>query len=329
VKNGGPVFILVTNLALSLGGPLAVSVFLVVLSVVGKNGLYIVWRVCFGFGALLPMTVFYFRLRMLTSRLYYNGAIKFRVPYILALKRYWGALIGTAGAWFIYDFITFPNGIFSATIISTVIDHGDIKQIAEWQLLLGAIALPGIFIGAMLCNRLGRRRTMMLGFGGYVIFGLVIGLNYDIITKIIPLFVISFGAMQSIGNMGPGDMLGLVSAESYPTAIRGTCYGFSAAVGKLGAVLGTQAFLPLQRDLGRKWIFIVSAICGIIGILITYFLVPDMSGVDLEEEDRASSYSTLSTTAGEARSESTSASMSPIEKTMHETPVPVVAAVVI
>lgn len=29
------------------------------------------------------------------------------------------------------------------------------------------------------------------------------------------------------------DMLGLVSSESYATAVRGTCYGLSAAVGKV------------------------------------------------------------------------------------------------
>ena len=39
--------------------------------------------------------------------------------------------------------VTFPNGVFSGTIISSVIKDGDIKQTAEWQLLLGAIALPG------------------------------------------------------------------------------------------------------------------------------------------------------------------------------------------
>lgn len=56
--------------------------------------------------------------------------------------------------------ITFPNGVFSGTIISSVIHDGDIKRTAEWQLLLGAIALPGVFIGALLCNPLGRRNTV-------------------------------------------------------------------------------------------------------------------------------------------------------------------------
>ena len=61
---------------------------------------------------------------------------------------------------FIYDFVAFPNGIFSGTIISSVIHNGDIKKIAEWQLLLASITLPGVFIGALLCNPLGRRNTV-------------------------------------------------------------------------------------------------------------------------------------------------------------------------
>ncbi|CAA7266543.1 unnamed protein product [Cyclocybe aegerita] len=252
IKNRGPVFIMVTNFVLSFGGPLAVSVFLIVLSIAGENHLQTVWRVCFGVGIALPLTVFYFRLRMLTSKLYREGAIKRRVPYWLIVKRYWKSLIGTCGAWFLYDFITFPNGVFSGTIISSIIHDGDIKRTAEWQLLLGAIALPGVFIGAALCNPLGRRNTMMLGFSGYLIFGLAIGLTYEKITKITPLFVIFYGLMQSFGNMGPGDMLGLVSSESYPTAIRGTCYGLSAAIGKTGAAVGTQAFTPIQLHLGEK-----------------------------------------------------------------------------
>ncbi|KAG8219895.1 MFS general substrate transporter [Butyriboletus roseoflavus] len=253
IQDRGPVFIMVTNFVLSFGGPLAVSVFLIVLSAAGEQHLQTVWRVCFGFGILLPLTVFVFRLRMLSSKLYRKGAIKRRVPYRLVVKRYWRSLIGTCGAWFLYDFVTFPNGVFSGAIISSVIHNGSIKQTAEWQLLLGAISLPGIFLGAWLCNRIGRRNTMILGFSGYLVFGLIIGLSYDKITTIIPLFVIFYGLMQSSGNMGPGDMLGLTSSESYATPVRGTCYGISAAIGKTGAAVGTQAFTPIQNNLGKRY----------------------------------------------------------------------------
>ncbi|TFY80480.1 hypothetical protein EWM64_g3532 [Hericium alpestre] len=285
IKSRGPVFIMVTNFVLSFGGPLAVSVFLIVLSIAGEDHLPTVWRVCFGIGIVLPLTVLIFRLRMLSSLLYKKSAMKHHVPYWLVLKCYWRPLIGTCGAWFLYDFVTFPNGVFSGTIISSVIHNGSIKRIAEWQLLLGAIALPGVFVGAYLCNPLGRRNTMMLGFSGYLVFGLIIGCAYEKITNIIPLFVIFYGLMQSFGNMGPGDMLGLVSAESYATPVRGTCYGLSAAIGKAGAAVGTQAFTPIQTHLGKKWTFIIAAICGVVGILVTYFFVPDMTGVDLADED--------------------------------------------
>ena len=59
-----------------LGGPLASSVFLVALSIVGEKHLSTVWRVCFGFGIFLPLVVLVFRLRMLSSKLYHKGAIK-------------------------------------------------------------------------------------------------------------------------------------------------------------------------------------------------------------------------------------------------------------
>jgi len=227
-------------------------------------------------------------MKMLNSKLYRRGAIKKHVPYLLVIRYYWKRLIGTCGAWFLYDFVTFPNGVFSGTIIASVVDSTDtLRSTGEWQLLLGTIALPGVFIGAYLCDRLGRKETMMLGFSGYLIFGLIIGCAYDQITKIVPLFVVFYGLMQSSGNMGPGDMLGLLSSESYATAVRGTCYGISAALGKTGAAVGTQAFKPIQTNLGKRWTFIIAAICGVVGILVTYFFVPKLRGEDLARDDDA------------------------------------------
>ncbi|KDQ10576.1 hypothetical protein BOTBODRAFT_490216 [Botryobasidium botryosum FD-172 SS1] len=286
-KHRGPIFIMVTNFVLSFGGPLGVSVFLIVLSAAGENHLPTVWRVCFGFGIFLPLTVFFFRLRMITSKLYREGAIKHKVPYVLVIRYYWKRLIGTCGAWFLYDFVTFPNGIFSGQIISSVVKNGDLKRIAEWQLLLGAIALPGVLVGAYLCDKIGRKNTMMLGFSGYLVFGLTIGLAYYHLINIVPLFIVMYGLMTSFGNLGPGDMLGLLSSESYATAVRGTCYGISAAIGKTGAAVGTQAFLPIQQHLGKRFTFIIAACCGVAGILVTWIFVPDLTGEDLANEDAA------------------------------------------
>lgn len=283
----GPVFILVTNLPLSFGGPLAVIVFLIVLAAAGENHLSTVWRVCFGIGCIFPLAVFYFRIRMVNSKLYRRGAIKKSVPYGLVIRYYWKTLLGTCGAWFLYDFVTFPNSVFSGAILSSVVQGGDdtLLKTGEWQLLLGALALPGVLLGAWLCDRVGRKNVMMIGFTGYLVFGLIIGVAYDKITRILPLFVIFYGLMASSGNFGPGNMLGLLSTESYATSVRGTCYGISAAVGKVGAAVGTEAFTPIQDNLGKKWTFIIAAICGVAGVLVTYFFVPDLTGEDLAKRD--------------------------------------------
>lgn len=250
------VFILCTNLVLSLGGPIASSYFLVVLSATSYTGeqspeqnakkLDIIWRLCFGFGALLPLSVFYFRIKMLTTKLYADSAIKHNVPYWLAVKRYWPRLIGTLGAWFLYDFVAFANGAFSSTVIATVVDNPTLKRTAEYQLLLGTIALPGAVLGAYAVRFLGSKWLLIVGFTGYIVIGLIVGLAWDHIIKIPALFVVLYGLLASFGNFGPGSIMGLVSSECYPTALRGTFYGLSAAIGKVGAVV-PKSSSPCRR----------------------------------------------------------------------------------
>ena len=39
--------------------------------------------------------------------------------------------------------------------------------------------------------------------------------------------------------VGPGNCLGMLAAKTGPTAVRGQYYGIAAAVGKIGAFVGT------------------------------------------------------------------------------------------
>lgn len=286
VRRRGGVFCLVTNLPLSFGGPFALIIFLIVFQITGATNA--LWRTLFAIGAFWPLSVFYFRYRMATSELFKKSAIRKNVPYWLAIKYYWKRLLGTCGCWFLYDFVVFPNGIFAGTIISSVLkgpDKKNLEKVAEWNLLLGVIAIPGVIVGAYLCDRIGRRNTLALGFSGYIVFGLIIGCSFDKIKNITALFIVFYGLMLSTGNLGPGDMMGLVSSESFATPIRGTCYGISAAIGKVGAVVGTKVFTPIQLHLGEKWTFIIAAICGLLGVLAALLLIPQLNDDDLMLED--------------------------------------------
>ncbi|GAA5965874.1 hypothetical protein JCM21900_004934 [Sporobolomyces salmonicolor] len=292
LKSRGPIFIMVTNFVLSFGGVFASALYLIVFEAAGglDANLSTVWRTVFGISVVPPLAIFVFRLRMLNSKLYRQGAIQKRVPYPLVIRYYWKSLIGTAGAWFLYDFITFPNGVFSGTIIANIIKatgKEKIRKTAEYQLLLSSIALPGCIVGALLVNRLGRRNLMILGFSGYLVIGLVVGCAYPQLSEPSRVggFIVLYGLMQSFGNLGPGNVLGLSSAESYATAVRGTCYGFSAAVGKAGAAVGTETFGVIKTHLGQRYTFIIAACCGLAGMLVTYFFIRNDLGSDLAEED--------------------------------------------
>ena len=46
-----------------------------------------------------------------------------------------------------------------------------------------------------------------------------------------------------------------------------------------------RAFTPIENNLGKQWTFIIAAICGVVGILVTYFFIPDLRGEDLSVED--------------------------------------------
>ncbi|SCU80801.1 LAMI_0B03774g1_1 [Lachancea mirantina] len=285
-KRRGGIMVLVTNLPLSLGGPFANIVFLIVYSICGRNHLEAVWRTLFALGCFWPLSVFYFRWKMTTNTLYKKGTFKSTVPYWLVIKYCWKDLLGTCGTWFLYDFVTFPNGIFSSQIISSVMkDSNDLKKVAGWNLLLGIIAVPGCFVGAYLCDRIGRKYTLIFGFSGYLIFGLIIGCAFEQLSRITPLFIIFYGFMNGMANAGPGDMMGVVSSESFPTAVRGTCYGLSAALGKVGAVVGTQCFTPIRDNLGKRWTFIIAALCGLAGIIVSTFLIRHLREDDLMRQD--------------------------------------------
>ena len=98
-----------TCFAVDAGFVEAGIVVMIVLAAYGQELSNGVWRVSFGIGLVIPVALLFFRLRMLDSEQYAKHAMKDRIPYLLVLKRYWKAIIGTSMAWFMYDFVVSEN----------------------------------------------------------------------------------------------------------------------------------------------------------------------------------------------------------------------------
>lgn len=92
-----------TDFSIDLGFVVAGIVALIVLAAYNYNISDGVWRVCFGLGFVLPVGLFFFRIRMINSTQFRKHALKQKIPYWLAIKRYWKPMLGTSLAWFFYD----------------------------------------------------------------------------------------------------------------------------------------------------------------------------------------------------------------------------------
>ncbi|KAL0074426.1 major facilitator superfamily domain-containing protein [Phycomyces blakesleeanus] len=284
----GALFVFVTNFVIDLGYVIS-AVIPVILLAIFKDNLEPVWRLSFGLGIIPPLSVLYFRLKMADSKQYTKNAMKVRVPYRLIFKRYWFRLLIASGLWFIYDFISFPNGIFSSVIIDTVATGDSMIETMGWNVLLYAFYLPGCIAGAFSVDKIGRRRTLAIGLLAQGVVGMIIGGVYEPLTKnCFPMFVIMYGLFLALGEYGPGDCMGLNAMELFPTPIRGTGYGIAAAVGKVGATVGTLAFVPMQEAMGGiRGPFLVGSGIAIGASIVAWFFVPEIGPRGLIEEDEA------------------------------------------
>jgi hypothetical protein len=71
--------------------------------------------------------------------------------------------------------------------------------------------------------------------------------------------------------------------------MRGHFLGLAAAVGKAGAAIGTEVFIPIQEsfaieDKALQGVFLIGSAFALTGGLISWFLIPDRDR-DLSNED--------------------------------------------
>ncbi|KAI9303786.1 major facilitator superfamily domain-containing protein [Cunninghamella echinulata] len=282
------------NFVIDCGFLLASIVPVILLAICGMGGLEVVWRLSIGLGLIIPVSLLFFRLKMLNSEAYRKEALKKNVPYFLIFKHYWPKLLVTGGIWFLYDFIIYTFGIFSNTILQLAVPSNSLMQTFQWNIVLNVFYPFGALAGAFVVDRIGRKYLLGGCFILQAIIGIIIGALADKIIAIFPLFVILYGIFLFLGEAGPGDVTILISAEMYPTAIRGTMFGLSAALGKAGAAIGTQVFKPILSALTERtgdeikaqgYVFIIGSCIAILAAILSILFVPDLTKDKMESLD--------------------------------------------
>lgn len=129
---------------------------------------------------------------------------------------------------------------------------------------------------------------MIVGFMLDFILFVVPAFNYEYYTskEHIHEFQTMYFLSSFFNQFGPNSVTFLVAAEVFPTPIRATAHGFSAAMGKLGALLA--AVLYNYIDTQTK--FYVVPWFGLAGAILTWLFLPDTTGLDLKEQERRWTY---------------------------------------
>ena len=91
-----------------------------------------------------------------------------------------------------------------------------------------------------------------------------------------------FGLSFFFINFGPNTTTFLVPSEVYPTTIRATAHGLSAAIGKIGAFIGAFVMPLVLHRFGLNHTMGFLAVLSGLGIITTQ-LLPEMTGVALDE----------------------------------------------
>jgi hypothetical protein len=64
-------------------------------------------------------------------------------------------------------------------------------------------------------------------------------------------FAVVYGIFLSFGEFGPGNCTIVLAAKTGPTAVRGQFYAVAAAVGKVGALVGTWSKYALSSRIAQ------------------------------------------------------------------------------
>jgi PHS family inorganic phosphate transporter-like MFS transporter len=262
----------------------------------------LVWRILLAAGALPPLAVFWARRHLKETPRYAKLAENQddqlaeqakRKGFIAALKEAFGAdnqllkwLVGTSLAWFFLDLAYYGNTISNQAFVSAVSDHAsEIHDLFVSLLVFAFAAFPGYLLSIYGMDKWGRKTIQLLGFAMMAMSFIAIACLGDAKAILIP-FVALYCLNYFFTEFGPNTTTFVLPAEVFPTSVRTTSHGISATVGKIGAAVGTFSFPLLQSKFGLPGPMWIAGASCIVGLGVTWALLPEPNGLDLEEASR-------------------------------------------
>ncbi|KAK4240332.1 major facilitator superfamily domain-containing protein [Achaetomium macrosporum] len=265
----------------------------------GTTAVQWIWRVSFAIPAVGTLWLVYYRAykmphasRQLAAAKKRNNVTGYDVDSLrLTCTFFGGRLLATAGTWFCNDVFFYGNKLFQAQFIAVISDNpSSVMTGWIWNLYNVIISLAGYYLASILIDNkfYGRKMMQQVGFLMCFIMFVIPAFNYEYYTS--PAGIKAFQAMYFLSSFfnqfGPNSVTFLVAGEVFPTPIRASAHGFSACIGKSGALLASV----LYNYIDTQTKFYVVPWFGLAGMLLTWLFLPDTTGLDLKEQERRWTY---------------------------------------
>jgi MFS family permease len=263
------------------------------------------WRLLLGLGAIPALSVIYFRTKMPESprfqaevqgraakaaeemAIFSEGSLPVppscrpglvrprvarenrpRLTDIRMLK----LVLGTAGAWFVFDYAYYGNTLSLPVILKGVDPGADVTAKLIWSLaMFVAFAVPGYAAAIWWMDRIGHRRLQSLGFGALVLAFFALSV-VPALTTSIGAFIAVFGLSYFFVEFGPNTTTFVLPSEVFPVYSRTTGHGVAAGLGKLGAFVGVFLVPALDARFGLRPMLAIAAVAAGLGLLLTRLL---------------------------------------------------------
>lgn len=145
-------------------------------------------------------------------------------------------------------------------------------------------------LGAFASDYLGPKNTLMIGLGMQALMGFIMAGVYAKISKSIAAFAVVYGIFLAFGEFGPGNNIGLIASKTCATGVRGRYYAIAAAIGKIGAFVGTYILPLIQDAAGDNKVkaaqdpFWVASSLAVLALILAWF-IPVIGQDTIHEED--------------------------------------------
>ncbi|OJI98058.1 hypothetical protein ASPVEDRAFT_103688, partial [Aspergillus versicolor CBS 583.65] len=273
------------------------------------NSLEWVWRLLLGIGMVPAALTLYARLTLPETKPYtkcksYKSILNvagegerrdFRKQW-QDFREYFGqwrhakVLFATCATWFLFDIAYYGINLNQSVILKEIgYSTGPDAWTTLWNTAVGNIIvqsagyLPGFILGIPLPDRIGRvNQQFYTSALVSILYAIWAGIMAPSVSTSKAGLMTMFTLCQLVICIGPNCTTFLIPSEVFPTRVRGTAHGISAAVGKAGAVLTAFAFGTVTDRIG------LSGVLGLFSGLMALtagitLMIPETRGKSVEE----------------------------------------------